>query len=83
MKRDQAFKFASEVADAGYSCAVELAVTPRMHPREHCAVRLHALRFDSVQLQRLIELGKPYNVDLHLIDSNLRFVERAPFADIR
>jgi predicted metal-dependent TIM-barrel fold hydrolase len=74
MTRDEAFSLASDVADAGFSCSVAIGVHPKMTPREHCSVSVHAMRFEAVALQALIEIGTSHNLGLHLIGNELAFI---------
>lgn len=80
MTRDDAFALAGEVADLGFGCSVAIGVHPDMTPREQCSVHVHALRFEHVKLRDLIDLADQRGLELHLIGSDLRFVETTPAA---
>lgn len=75
MTRDDAFVLAGEVADAGFSCSVQIGVHERMMPRESASVHVHAMRFEAVKLQELMEIGARHSLELHLIGQDLRFME--------
>jgi hypothetical protein len=78
MTREKAYKLLSEVADAGYSCQLNVGIHAGMSPGEHCSVHVHQLgHFDAIKLQALMDIGELFDVELHLIGQDLRYVERS------
>lgn len=73
MKRAEAHNLIDDLADAGYSCTMNVVIFERHIPSENCGVSVHSPSFDHVDINKLVEIGESHGLGLHLIGDTLSF----------